>query len=79
MHRGAPLEVEEIGEGEVVGISKDFYHVGIYLTMVLSRSPVFWDDQQSRWKDDSGDGNSNDEEFAEESVPSRIHFEGPCS
>lgn len=74
------MEVEEIGEGVVVGISKDFFHVGICLTMVLSPSPVFWDDrQQSRWKDDLGDGNSNDEEFVEESVPTRSRFEGPCS
>jgi len=80
VHRGVPLEVEEIGEDVVVGISKDFHHVDIYLTMVLSQSPVFWDDrQQSRWKDDWGDGNSNDEVFAEESVPNRSHFEGPCS
>ena len=64
----------------MVGISKDFLRVGIYLTMVLSPGPVFWDErQQSRWKDDLGDENSNDEEFAEESVPRRSHFEGPCS
>jgi len=67
--------VEGIGEGVVVGISKDL-RVGMYLARDLSPSFVCWEKRQrSQGKDALRDANLNDEEFVEESDPKHSHFE----